>query len=108
MSLNIPYDVASTKETDDPTKANAAIKQVIETGKAIVLQAPGDDPEPILTDYQYTMDMDELNKRYQIFLKDAGTRKVKDGLIKITPKVVEKIKVNIKKTKIKKTEIKKS
>ena len=107
MSVNIPYDVASTKETDDPTKANAAIKQVIETGKAIVLQAPGDDPEPILTDYQYTMDMDELNKRYQIFLKDAGTRKVKDGLIKITPKVVEKIKVNIKKTKIKKTEIKK-
>ena len=107
MSINIPYNVASTKETDDPEKVNAAIKQVKETGKAVILQAPDESPESILTDYQYVIDMDEAKKRYQTFLKDTGIRKTKDGFINIVPRTVEKIKINTKKAKRKKIEIKK-
>lgn len=104
-SVNIPYEVASSKEADDPTKVNAAIKQVKETGKAVILQVPDESPEAILTDYQYVVDMDEAKKRYQTLLKDTGIRKTKEGFINIVPKTVEKIKINAKKAKRKKVEI---
>ena len=56
LSIDIPYEVISAKETDDLEKSNAAIKQVVDTGKAIILQAPDINQKDILTDYQYAMD----------------------------------------------------
>ena len=107
MSVDIPYEVVSTKETDVPEKANAAIKRVAETGKAIILQSPDEDPKDILADYQYAMDLKAAEERYQMLLKDTGIRKTKDGLIELLPKTIEKIKINAKKAKLKKTDVKK-
>lgn len=107
MSVDIPYPVASAAETDDPEKANAAIKQVIETGKAVVLQAPDEDEKDTLTDYQYVIDMKEGRDKWLALLKDTRIRKTKDGLIEIKPKIVEKIKINNRKAKIKKVDVNK-
>ncbi|MDU3111845.1 MAG: phospholipase D-like domain-containing protein [Megasphaera sp.] len=106
MSADIPYKVVAAEETDSPKDANAILKKVVETNKAIILQTPAEDEQTVITNYQYVMDADKAREKYLELLKDTGIRTTKDGVIKLNPKIVEKIEVNAKKAGIRQIRLK--
>lgn len=108
LSEEIPYEVVGQKETDDPLKTNAFIKKVQETNKAIVLQAPDqEETANTLQFYQYTMDLKSGTEKYIEVLKNSGLRRGKDGLIKIAPKVIQTLSLNMEKAKIRRVTVEK-
>ncbi|WP_296828452.1 phospholipase D-like domain-containing protein [uncultured Megasphaera sp.] len=106
MSADIPYKVVASEAADHPKDANAVLKKVVETNKAVILQTPAEDEQAVITNYQYVMRGDQAKEKYMELLKDTGIRTTKDGVIKINPKIVEKIAVNAQKAAIRKTDIK--
>lgn len=106
MSAEIPYKVVAAEETDSPKDANAVLKKVVETNKAVILQTPAEDEQTVITNYQYVLDGDKAKEKYLELLKDTGIRTTKDGVIKLNPKIVEKIEVNAKKAGIRKIKLK--
>lgn len=100
-ACNIPMSVVASKETDDPTKANAILKQVEETGRTIVLQQ---ESEPIVLErIRAAIDHEKMRETYQVLVANAVTKR-KDGLIQIIPATVEKVKknhrINLQKMKV--------
>lgn len=106
MSADIPYKVVAAEATDSPKEANAVLKKVVETNKAVILQTPAEDEQTVITNYQYVLDADRAREKYIELLKDTGIRTTKDGVIKLNPKIVEKIEVNAKKAGIRKIKLK--
>lgn len=104
MAVDLPYEVLSVKETDDPLKANAIIKKVEETSNAVILQMPQEEEKTVLSNYQYAIDLNRAEESYKALVANTGLRS-KDGLIQITAKNIEKLKVNWKKAKIRKADI---
>lgn len=104
MAVDLPYEVLSVKETDDPLKTNAIIKKVEETGNAVILQMPQEEEKTVLSNYQYAIDLNRAEESYKALMTNTGLRS-KDGLIQITAKNIEKLKVNWKKAKIRKADI---
>lgn len=100
LSQDIPYKVVNGDETTDPVEANAILKQVEETGRTVVLQTADEDPDTVLTNYQYVMGLEDAREHYRTLVTDTGIKKDKNGMIEIKPSVLEKIKINVRKGKI--------
>jgi len=100
MASNIPYTAVQAVTTSHPEKANAILKKVVETKKAVVIQPPQTDEKAELTIYQYNANIEDAEKKYIRLLKDTGIRKNKDGSILLLPKDVEKIRANIRKAHV--------
>ena len=104
MAVDIPYEVVTVNETDDPKKANAVIKKIMETQEAVVFQAPDCDEQTIINNYEYTLRVEDTNQKYLTFTKNIGLRK-KDGMIMVKPNHIKKVEANIKKERIKRAEV---
>lgn len=104
MSVDIPYEVMTVGETDDPEKANAVIKKIVDTQETIILQAPDYDEKTIINNYEYALHVEKTNQEYLALTKDIGLRK-KDGLIMVKANHVKKMEVNRKKAMIKQAEV---
>ncbi len=104
LSEDVPYKVIAAEKTEHLEEANAVLEKVVETDKAIILKVSAEDEKAVLTNYQYVMDADNAKEKYIELLKDTGIRSTKDGVIKISPKIVEKIEINARKAGIRKAD----
>lgn len=90
-SQDIPAKMIVIKKTDDILAANAIINKVKETGQALLLQLPVPDSEEIeFTNVRYAIDHENIREEYKAILADVNL-KSKDGLIELTPRIVEKL-----------------
>lgn len=101
----LPYKAVTAHKTDDPLKTNPKINEIEETGKAVILQIPDDPKEVVMQNIQYAVDLKNAREQYDKLFKDVNIQKSADGYALITPKTVEKMKINARKAKIKEIKV---
>lgn len=102
MSEELPLSVISSKKSDDLVESNAILKGIKETGQTIILKQSED--EIFIDNIKYAIDHEAIKEEYKALLEGVNT-KVKDGIIEIVPKTIEKIEHNCKKLAQKKIKI---
>ncbi len=97
-SQEIPYSVVSSKKADDYIEGNVIIKEVKETGQAIVLQEPKD-----IISYErvkYSIDHEKIKEEYKALVSDVNMKAdAKTGLFQLLPDSIKKIEHSVKKLK---------
>lgn len=98
----LPFDVITTKHTDDPFKSNAIIKEIKEKNEVIVLEHMREGAE--LDSVKYAIDYEKTKGRYDALVGDTNLKN-KQGLFEISPKTLKKFELNLDKESLKKKAI---
>lgn len=95
-SQAIPYAMVSSKKSDDFIDGNVIIKEVKETGQAIVLQEPKDIVN--FDKVKYSIDHETIKEEYKALVSDMNLKSdKKTGIFQLVPDSIKKIEHNVRK-----------
>jgi len=103
FAQEIPYKTLLVKESADPVQNNPILSGVEKSGEAYVIQIP--EEKKTIKEYRYAIDEEKALQQYDELCTNAGLSGGKNGLIKITPTSISKIKLNTKKAATRKADI---
>lgn len=98
MCQPLPFDVITVKHTDDPLNANAYIKKVKDVKEVMVFQHMRNEVEPDMV--KFAIDCEKIKGKYELLVGDTKIDN-KQGLIEISPNIIKKFELNLKKDAIK-------
>ena len=88
----LPFDVITTKHTNNPFESNAIIKEIKEKNEVIVLEHIREDIEP--DSIRYAIDYEKIKGKYDVLVGDTNLKN-KQGLFEISPKTLKKFELNL-------------